>query len=118
MQGAEAPRNEGDLEQGAYPQPTPRLLYVHDDLSDEVERRLGAASPAAALTRSLFELLGDGERVVILTVAQQVERVVARQGPRSHRRVRASQCPSRAGTVSHRAGVRSCITTLPGIVVI
>jgi adenine/guanine phosphoribosyltransferase-like PRPP-binding protein len=72
MQPAEEP--------DAYPQPTPRLLYVHDDLSDEVERRLGAASPAAALTRSLFELLGDGERVVILTLAQQVERVIA-QGP-------------------------------------
>jgi len=64
-------------EQDAYPQPTPRLLYVHDDLSDEVERRLGVASPAAALTRSLFELLGDGERVVILTMAQQVEGVIA-----------------------------------------
>jgi adenine/guanine phosphoribosyltransferase-like PRPP-binding protein len=72
MQPAEEP--------DAYPQPTPWLLYVHDDLSDEVERRLGAASPAAALTRSLFELLGDGERVVILTLAQQVERVIA-QGP-------------------------------------
>jgi adenine/guanine phosphoribosyltransferase-like PRPP-binding protein len=72
MQQAEEP--------DAYPQPTPRLLYVHDDLSDEVERRLGAASPATALTRSLFELLGDGERVVILTLAQQVERVIA-QGP-------------------------------------
>ncbi len=80
MQPAEAPHREGDPEEGAYPQPTPRLLYVHDDLSDEVVRRLGAASPAIALTRSLFELLGDGERVVILTVAQQVERVIA-QGP-------------------------------------
>jgi adenine/guanine phosphoribosyltransferase-like PRPP-binding protein len=78
MQAAEARRDEGDPEQGAYPQPTPRLLYVHDDLSDEVARRFGAASPAAALTRSLFELLaGDGERVVILTLAQQVERVIA-----------------------------------------
>ena len=85
MRPAEAPGRRGDpegaSEQGAYPQPTPRLLYVHDDLSDEVGRRLGAASPAAALTRSLFELLaGDGERVVILTMAQQIERVIA-QGP-------------------------------------
>ena len=48
-------------EQVAYPQPTPGRLYVHDDLSDEVERRFGAASPATALTRSLFALLaGDG----------------------------------------------------------
>ena len=80
MSTAGPPRMQPAEEPDAYPQPTPRLLYVHDDLSDEVERRLGAASPAAALTRSLFELLGDGERVVILTLAQQVERVIA-QGP-------------------------------------
>jgi adenine/guanine phosphoribosyltransferase-like PRPP-binding protein len=81
MQPAEAARGEGDPEQDPYPQPTPRLLYVHDDLSDEVERRLGKGSPAAALTRSLFALLGaDGDRVVILTMAQQVEGVIA-HGP-------------------------------------
>lgn len=66
---------------GAYPQPTPRLLYVHDDLSDEVARRFGGASHAAALTRSFFELLaGDGGRISIITMAQQVERVLAK-GP-------------------------------------
>jgi adenine/guanine phosphoribosyltransferase-like PRPP-binding protein len=80
MSTAGPPRMQPAEEPDAYPQPTPWLLYVHDDLSDEVERRLGAASPAAALTRSLFELLGDGERVVILTLTQQVERVIA-QGP-------------------------------------
>jgi hypothetical protein len=69
------------VDEDAYPQPTPRLLYVHDDLSDEVARRFGGASRAAAMTRSLFELLaGNGERVSILTVAQQVDRVRA-QGP-------------------------------------
>src|SRR5712691_7259890 len=81
MQPAEAARGETDPEEGAYPQPPPKLLYVHDDLTDEVERRFGGASPAAALVRSLFALLaGDGTRVEILTVAQQVERVSA-QGP-------------------------------------
>src|SRR4030095_13557636 len=47
-------------------------------LSDEVARRLGPAAPAAALTRSLFALLKrDPERVVVLTLAEQVERVIA-----------------------------------------
>jgi len=62
----------------AYAQPTPRLLYVHDDLTVEVGRRFGPASPAATLTRSLFELLGsESGRVVVLTLADQVERVIA-----------------------------------------
>ena len=61
-----------------YPQPTPRLLYVHDDLTEEVGRRFGPASAAAAVTRRIFELLSrDRERVVILTLADQVERVIA-----------------------------------------
>ena len=62
----------------AYAQPTPRLLYVHDDLTDEVARHEGAGSPAAALARDLLALLArDTERVRILTLAEQVERVVA-----------------------------------------
>jgi hypothetical protein len=62
----------------AYAQPTPRLLYVHDDLTDEVARHEGAGSPAAALTRDLFVLLArDPERVRILTLGEQLERVVA-----------------------------------------
>ena len=62
----------------AYPQPTPRLLYVHDDLTEDVGRRFGPASPAATLTRSLFGLLSrNPERLVILSLADQVERVVA-----------------------------------------
>jgi len=63
---------------GAYTQPTPRLLYVHDDLSAEVAERFGPASQAVALTRALFDAVGrDGERVVILCLADQVERIVA-----------------------------------------
>lgn len=78
MPPAEASRGADDPDHGAYPQPTPRLLYVHDDLSDEVVERLGPDSPAAALTRSLFALLErDRERVVVLTLAEQVERVIA-----------------------------------------
>jgi hypothetical protein len=62
----------------AYAQPTPRLLYVHDDLTDEVARREGVGSPAAALARDLLALLArEPERVRILTLGEQVERVVA-----------------------------------------
>lgn len=62
----------------AYAQPTPRLLYVHDDLTDEVARQAGAGSPAAALARDLLALLTrDPERVHILTLGEQVARVVA-----------------------------------------
>jgi hypothetical protein len=60
--------------EGAYAQPTPRRLYVHDDLTDEV----GARSAAAALARDLLGLLArDTDRVRILTLREQVERVVA-----------------------------------------
>jgi len=60
-----------------YAQPTPRRLYVHDDLTGEVD----AGSPAATLARDLLALLArDATRVRILTLGEQVERVVA-QGP-------------------------------------
>ena len=66
---------------GAYAQPAPRLLYVHDDLTPEIEARFGPSSEAAALARSLLALVaGDGAGVRILTLADQLDRVVA-QGP-------------------------------------
>lgn len=62
----------------AYAQPTPRLLYIHDDLSDEVARDLGAGSSAATLARGLLDLLArDRERIRVLTLHEQVERVIA-----------------------------------------
>jgi hypothetical protein len=65
----------------AYAQPTPRLLYVHDDLTDEVTRHAGIGSPAAALARDLLALVArDAGRVRVITLGEQVERVVA-QGP-------------------------------------
>lgn len=64
-----------------YAQPTPGRLYVHDDLTDEVARHDGASSPAAALARELLSLLArDPQRVRILTLDDQVERVVAQGG--------------------------------------
>ena len=78
MRPAEEPRAAAPSDGAAYAQPTPRLLYVHDDLSDEVGHRLGPSSAAAALTRSLFELLRrDQDRVIVLTLAEQVDRVIA-----------------------------------------
>jgi hypothetical protein len=65
----------------AYAQPTPRRLYVHDDLSDPVTRDFGAGSPAATAARELLGLLArDRERVRVLTLGEQVEAVAA-QGP-------------------------------------
>ena len=81
MPPAEISSGEGGTAHDAYAQPSPRLLYVHDDLTEEVATSLGPASPAAALTRSLFELLGrDRERVVILTLEDQLERLIAQGG--------------------------------------
>ena len=66
---------------GAYAQPTPLHLYVHDDLSDEIAADAGESSVAAGLARELLALLAsDRERVRVLTLAEQVERV-ASQGP-------------------------------------
>lgn len=65
---------------GAYAQPTPRRLYIHDDLSDDVARDLGPASPAAVAARELVTLLAQDTRVRVLTLSEQVEAVAA-QGP-------------------------------------
>ena len=59
-----------------YPQPTPRRLYVHDDLSEEVARRFGDDSTAAALARSLLGVIvRDRDRVRVITLDQQLDRL-------------------------------------------
>lgn len=59
--------------------PTPRVLYVHDDLSEEVRRRHGADSLAVRLTRKLFRLVRrDPGRVIVLTVDEQIGQLIAR----------------------------------------
>ncbi len=81
MAQAERPLDEAGPAHPAYAQPTPRLLYVHDDLSSDVIRRFGADSTAADLLHALFALLSrSGDRVVILTVAEQINLVISR-GP-------------------------------------
>ena len=60
-----------------YHQPTPRRLYVHDDLRDEVARRFGEDSTAAALARSLLGVVArDAARVRVITLGEQVEQLV------------------------------------------
>jgi hypothetical protein len=61
---------------GTQAAPVPRTLYVHDDLTDEV----GAAPDAEAsrLARALLALVArDTARVKLLTLAQQLDAVVA-----------------------------------------
>jgi hypothetical protein len=74
-------RGDADADAASYAQPTPRHLYVHDDLTDEVTQRIGADSAAAGLVRALFEVIArDGSRVRIITLGEQLDRIVA-QGP-------------------------------------
>jgi hypothetical protein len=60
-----------------YAAPTPKVLYIHDDLSDYVARQQGEMSPAGQLVRELFALFTrDRERVVLLTVESQIAKLV------------------------------------------
>jgi hypothetical protein len=62
----------------AYAAPTPTRFYIHDDLSDYVRRRQGEASTAWRLTRELLALVRrDAGRVVVLTLAEQIDRLLA-----------------------------------------
>ena len=53
--------------------PTPKILYVHDDLSQDVEASHGADSPAARAVAALLAHVGrDIARVRILTLEEQL----------------------------------------------
>ena len=53
--------------------PTPRTLYVHDDLSDDTSERHGADSEARRAVRALLDLIArDADRVRILTLDEQL----------------------------------------------
>ena len=61
-------------------QPPPRRLYVHDDLTDEVARRLGPSSTGAALAASLLGVVSrDRERVQVIRLAEQLQRLIGRR---------------------------------------
>lgn len=57
--------------------PTPLVLYVHDDLTDEVARRHGGDSEPARLARELLHLVRADAHVVVLTLAEQLDALVA-----------------------------------------
>jgi len=59
--------------------PTPRTLYVHDDLVPPLRARFGDAAPITKLARELLErVAGDG--VVLLSLERQLEAVIGRGG--------------------------------------
>jgi hypothetical protein len=61
-----------------YAAPTPKVFYIHDDLSEYICRRQGKASPAWQLTRELFALVRrDRKQVVVLTLESQIARLLA-----------------------------------------
>src|SRR5438552_1270038 len=61
-----------------YAAPTPKALYIHDDLSDYVSRQHGQASPATHLTRKFFSLVRrDPSRVMVLTLESQMSSLLA-----------------------------------------
>lgn len=63
----------------AYAAPTPGVFYIHDDLSDYVQRKRGEGSLALQLTRELFALVRrDPKRVVILKLEDQIEQLCMR----------------------------------------
>jgi hypothetical protein len=62
----------------AYAAPTPRVFYIHDDLSEYVCRQQGEASPAWQFTQELFALVcRDPGHVVVLTLESQMARLLA-----------------------------------------
>ena len=63
----------------AYAAPTPKVLYIHDDLSQYICRRQGEASLARQLTQELFALVRrDPGRVTVLTLEAQIALILAR----------------------------------------
>jgi len=61
-----------------YAAPTPKVLYIHDDLSEYVAGEQGEMSAAGQLTRDLFApFRRDPERVVLLTLESQMAKLVA-----------------------------------------
>jgi len=57
--------------------PVPRRLYVHDDLSEEL-RAHGDASRVQRLGHALLALLRQDPRVILLTLEEQIDALVAR----------------------------------------
>ena len=59
------------------PTPTPKTLYIHDDLTDDIAAQHGADSDAARAVRSLLALVGrDVTRTRILKLEEQLAALV------------------------------------------
>lgn len=62
----------------AYAAPTPKAFYIHDDLSEYVQRKHGEGSPALQLTQALFSRVQrDAQHVHVLTLEPQIEQLIA-----------------------------------------
>jgi adenine/guanine phosphoribosyltransferase-like PRPP-binding protein len=58
--------------------PTPRTLYVHDDLLPALSARFGDDAAATKLARELLtDVAGDGSRVVLLSLESQLGALIA-----------------------------------------
>lgn len=66
------------MDETGYAAPTPKVFYIHDDVSDMVRQRHGADSLAAHLTQQLFAAVRrDPLRVVVLRLDEQITRLLA-----------------------------------------
>jgi hypothetical protein len=62
----------------AYAAPTPKVFYIHDDLTEYIRQQQGEASAAGQVTRELFALVRrDPSHVVVLTLEWQMTRLLA-----------------------------------------
>jgi hypothetical protein len=62
----------------AYAAPTPRVFYIHDDLTEHVQQRYGADSPQARLTARLFTVVRrNPQAVVVLNIEDQIANLLA-----------------------------------------
>jgi hypothetical protein len=65
------------MEEAAYVAPTPRVFYIHDDLSEYVRQTQGVDSLALRLTQDLLRVVRrNPQRVIVLTVEQQIAQLL------------------------------------------
>jgi len=62
--------------------PTPRVFYIHDDLTEDVRERSGGDSRAFALAQELMAMVRRDDHVTVLTLQEQIDALIAR-GPHS-----------------------------------
>lgn len=71
------PRLQDTSSASSYAAPTPQVLYIHDDLSEDVRQTYGTDSVAFRLTQELLTLVcRHPQRVVLLHLEEQVNAVV------------------------------------------